>query len=95
MASPGFLSTSPKVIESLQKLLGKRPLRSPTTVLINNMNQAVATTQFESAPNSVAKPPIQAHKEEVKNDQVCGKESITSKRVKLAQKVEVHTFRPL
>ena len=86
MASPGFLSTSPKVIESLQKLLGKRPLRSPTTVLINNMNQAVAApTQFDSAQKSAAKPPIQALKEEVKNDQVCGKESITGKRVKLAQ----------
>ena len=85
MASPGFLSTSPKVIESLQKLLGKRPLRSPTTVLINNMNQAVvAPTQFDSAKKSVAKPSIQALKEEVKNDQLCGKESITGKRVKRA-----------
>ena len=64
------------------------------------MNQAVvAPTQFDSEQKSVAKPPIQALKEEVKdclflNDQACGKESITGKRVKLAQKVEVHTFRP-
>jgi hypothetical protein len=50
------------------------------------MNQAVAApTQFDSAQKSAAKPPIQALKEEVKNDQVCGKESITGKRVKLAQ----------
>jgi hypothetical protein len=27
------------MIESLQKLLGKRPLRSPTTVLINNIKR--------------------------------------------------------
>ena len=57
------------------------------------MNQAATAAQSESAPNSVAKPPIQPPKEEVKNDiMLCG---ITSKRVKLAQKVEVHTFRPL
>ena len=60
------------------------------------MNQAVAApTQFDSAQKSAAKPQIQALKEEVKNDHACGMESITGKRVKLAQKVEVHTFRPL
>jgi hypothetical protein len=44
----------------------------------------VAPTQFDSEQKSVAKPSIQALKEEVKNDQLCGKESTTGKRVKLA-----------
>lgn len=95
MASPGLLATSPKVLESIQKLLGKRPLKSPTTVLINNLhpNQQIpqqiapATTLFE-VPILPSKNFVK--KEEVKNDFI-GKES--AKRVKLNQKVEVHTYR--